>query len=388
MRAAVTIFALWAAGLGAAAQFGKMSVAYDLLGSAYPGHDGAGIGLLVSIVGMVGLIFGTTAGLLVTRLGARRAILAALLLGAGVSLVQAALPPYPVMILTRVLEGVSHLAIVVVGPTAIAGVAPPARQGAAMTLWSSFFGLTYAILFWIGPGILAAHGLPALFLDHAVWMTAMAGVLARLLPPDPPPPESAGARGLIAEHLAIYASPRIGAPAMGFVCYTITYVAVLTLLPGLASGGWGSVIGVAMPLVSIGVSLTAGVWLLGRVPAVKLVQAGFAVAAAGAAGLALAAGSGAAEAGFALTVAGALGIVQGASFASVPQLNAAAGDRARAAGAIAQLGNVGTTSGTPLLALITARFGVPGLALFVLGFALLGIAVLRVQARRRARMPA
>jgi DHA1 family inner membrane transport protein len=51
------------------------------------------------------------------------------------------------MMLSRVLEGLSHLAIVVVGPTAIAGLAPGRGQGAAMTLWSSFFGVTYAVLF-------------------------------------------------------------------------------------------------------------------------------------------------------------------------------------------------------------------------------------------------
>jgi len=59
-------------------------------------------------------------------------------LGAVVSLVQSYLPPYPLMTPARVLEGGSHLFIVVAGPTAIAAVASPARQGAAMTLWSSF----------------------------------------------------------------------------------------------------------------------------------------------------------------------------------------------------------------------------------------------------------
>jgi len=78
MRAALTVMAIWAAGLGAAAQFGKISVLYDVLGATYPGHDGVGIALMVSVVGMVGLIFGTTAGILVTRIGPRRAMLAAL----------------------------------------------------------------------------------------------------------------------------------------------------------------------------------------------------------------------------------------------------------------------------------------------------------------------
>lgn len=383
MRSGLTIVALWLAGLGAAAQFGKISVAYAALGAAYAGYDGVWLGLMVSVVGIVGLVFGTTAGLLVARIGPRRAMLAALVLGAAVSLVQSAFPPYPVMMLTRVLEGVSHLAIVVVGPTAIAAAAPPARQGAAMTLWSSFFGLTYAMLFWLGPGLIAAQGPGALFQAHALWLLACAALLAVLMPADRREVPQAGQGGLIAQHLAIYASPFVAAPAFGFVCYTITYVAVLTLLPGMVSPGWGGVIGVAMPLVSIAVSLTLGVWLLGRMAAVRLVQAGFGCAVVAALGLWLFWGQGAVEAGFALAMGAALGIVQGASFASIPQLNPAPADRARAAGAIAQLGNLGTTTGTPLLALLVERAGASGLALFVLGFSGLGIAVHAVMARRR-----
>jgi predicted MFS family arabinose efflux permease len=383
MRSFLTIFAIWCAGLGAAAQFGKISVAYADLGVAYAAWPGVWIGLMVSIVGLVGLVFGTTAGLLVARIGARRAMVGALLVGAAVSLVQSLLPPFALMMASRVVEGGSHLAIVVVGPTVIAAVAGRARQGAAMTLWSSFFGLTFAVLAWIGPGILQAGGVPLLFRLHAVWMLVFAGVLEGLMPRDVAAVSTGPRKSLLAEHLAIYASPFIAAPATGFVCYTITYVAVLTLLPGAMDQGWGPLAGVAMPLVSIGVSLTLGVWLLGRVPAVRLVQGGFAVALVAALGLWMFWGQGALEFAAALLMGAGLGLVQGASFASIPQLNASGEDRARAAGAIAQMGNLGTVTGTPLLALLMLQAGGTGLALFVFGFSALGIGVHAVQARRR-----
>ena len=382
MRAALTVLAIWAAGLGAAAQFGKISVLYDVLAAAYPGHDGVGIALMVSVVGLVGLVFGTTAGILVTRIGPRRAMLAALVLGAAVSALQSLFPPFGVMMASRVLEGASHLAIVVVGPTAIAAVASPARQGLALSLWSTFFGLTYAVLFAVAPPLVAVAGPSALFLAHAGWMLAMAGILALLMPADPAQPPAVPG-GWLRRHLEIYASPRIAAPATGFVCYTITYVALLTLLPGAVVPGWGQAVGVAMPLVSIAVSLSLGVWLLGRVPAVRVVQTGFAAALVGGVVLVLGWGQGAWELAGALMLSGALGLVQGASFAAIPQLNASAADRAGASGAIAQLGNLGTTTGTPLLALLLVQAGVTGLALFILGFSALGIAVHAVQARRR-----
>ncbi|MFM2389860.1 MAG: hypothetical protein RLZZ437_1415, partial [Pseudomonadota bacterium] len=62
MRNVLTALAIWCAGLGAAAQFGKMSVLYDQLGAAYPQHRGVEIGILISIIGTIGLIFGTTSG--------------------------------------------------------------------------------------------------------------------------------------------------------------------------------------------------------------------------------------------------------------------------------------------------------------------------------------
>ncbi len=375
---------LWAAGLGAAAQFGKISVLYDLLGERYAGAGGpVRIGLLVSVVGLVGLIFGTTAGLLVARIGARRAIVSALLLGAAMSAIEASFPPYPLMIAARVLEGVSHLAIVVVGPTVIAAVAMQRYQGLAMTLWSSFFGVTYAALAVFAPPLVAWGGAESLFLAHAAWLAVCAVLLWRLLPPDPAAPANRFGPSLLRQHLAIYSSPYLAAPAMGFFCYTILYVALLTLLPPLMPAGQVAVVAFGMPIVSIAVSLTLGVWLLGRMTPVALVQAGFAVAAFAMLGLWLGWGQQTAMVGFAFLIAAALGLVQGASFAAIPYLNASPEGRAGAAGAIAQLGNLGTTTGTPLLAWILANTGQAGLALFVVPFCLLGIAVHSLQQQRR-----
>lgn len=386
MRAVLTILALWCAGLGAAAQFGKISILYQDLALHYAGAGALGVGFMVSVVGLVGLIFGTTAGLVVARVGARRAIFWALALGAVVSVVQGFLPPYPVMMATRVLEGASHLTIVVVGPTVIASVASVRMQGAAMTLWSSFFAMTYAILAFIAPALVAAGGDKALFWGHAGWMLACLGVLSVLMPRDIVPVARPDRGSLWTQHVQIYASPRLAAPAMGFVCYTVTYVALLTLLPPVMTPGWGGFAAVAMPLASISVSLTLGVWLLARVSAVHMVQAGFAVGIVASLMLWVLWGTGAAEAAAALLLAAALGIVQGASFAALAQLNAGTDNRARAAGAIAQLGNLGTTTGTPLLALILPSTGVTGLALFAAAFCALGIAVHELQAARRKRI--
>ena len=374
----ILVVLLWCAGLGAAAQFGKISILYEPLRATYGGNGEVALGLVVSIVGMVGLIFGTTAGLLVARIGPRRAIVAALAAGAAMSALQALMPAYPVMLASRVIEGASHLAIVVVGPTMIATLAPENRRPLAMTLWSSFFGVTYTILALIGPHVSGA----GLFLGHAGYMALLAVVLAATLPPDPRlPPSPIG--NLAAQHAEIYASPRLAAPAMGFCCYTFLYVAILTLLPPETPETHRALIAAGMPLVSIAVSLTLGVWLLGRMSAVRLVQAGYAVAVPGFLILWAFWGQGAGMVAGGFLLSGALGIVQGASFASIPELNASAQDRARAAGAVAQLGNLGTTTGTPVLAALLASAGPAGLTVAAVVLCAVGIAIHTLQRARR-----
>ncbi|MFN6978204.1 MAG: MFS transporter [Gemmobacter sp.] len=384
MPPAITILAVWAAGLGAAAQFGKVSLAFGPMQDLYPGAGAAGVGLIVSLVGVVGLVFGASAGLLVSRIGLRRAMVAALAAGAAVSAVQAMLPPFPGMLALRVVEGVSHLAIVVVGPVAIAQATPARHLGLTMTLWSSFFGVAYALLGLIAPPVLAAGGVPALFLGHAAWMAVLALALAAAMPRDHAVAAEPGP-GWIARHAAIYASPRLAAPALGFVFYAGLYIAILTLLPPMLPDRLRDPAAVGMPLASIAVSLTLGVWLLSRAAAVVVVQAGFAVALAASILLAAGWGHGAAMLAAALVLAGALGIVQGASFAAIAELNSAPEDRARAAGAVAQLGNLGTTAGTPLLGAAVAALGPWGLAMVAVPACAAGIALHAWAAARRRR---
>lgn len=281
------------------------------LAEAYAGQGAVGLGLMVSIIGLVGLVFGTTAGVLATRVGAKRAMLAALILGAVISLVQSLHLPYGWMLASRIPEGFSHLAIVVVGPTAIAATASLRFQGLVMTLWGSFFGLTFTILALVAPGLVSSFGIGALFQAHALWLLMCFVLLLLLMPADRPSARASAERGVVAQHLHSYRSAWIAAPAFGFVCYTMTYVAALTLLPGVVSAEWGHATAVAMPLVSICVSLTLGVALLSVLPAVRVVQLGFVAVVFAALGLWAVWGQGGGEFVFCALLAAALGTVQG-----------------------------------------------------------------------------
>ena len=227
------VFALWGAGLGAAGQYAKISVIFDQLGAVYP-DAGAALGFIVSLVGFVGILLGVVAGLVVARIRYRRAMLWALWAGAGVSLFQALLPSLPLMLVSRVVEGVSHLAIVVAAPTLIAQLSEDRHQGLTLTLWSTFFGVAFTLLVALGLPLVEARGVPALFIAHSVWMVVFAVVLTLFLRPlETATKGQLSLSGILTDHLTIYRSARIAAPGAGWLFYTFCFLAILTVLPPL-----------------------------------------------------------------------------------------------------------------------------------------------------------
>ena len=365
------ILLLWGAGLGGAAQYGKVAVVFDLLPSAYP-HAGPALGWVVSLVGFVGILFGVAAGLLVARIRYRRALLNALWVGAAVSLFQAAMPPLPWMLLSRIIEGASHLAIVVAAPTLIAQLCAPSDRGLALTLWGTFFGVAFAVLAFAGRPLALWLGLPALFAAHALYMVVFAMVLTsrlRALPNEGSQPQLS-LHQILRDHLTIYRSAHIAAPAAGWLFYTFSFVSILTLLPPFLDPEMRTTVITAMPLTSIAVSMTLGVFLLRIMPAVRIIELGFAASVLCMVWLWVTP----AAPWACITLAGALGLVQGASFAAVPQLNTAAATQAQANGAMAQMGNIGNTLGTPVMAFAIVTMGynaLPILAGLILGLGLL-----------------
>jgi len=371
---------LYAAGLGAAAQYGKASVAFEVLRATYPGA-GANVGFAVSLVGVVGIALGVVAGLVVARFGYRRALVWALLGGAATSGLQALVPPFGAFLALRVAEGVSHLAIVVAAPTLIAEISAPRHRGVALTIWGTFFGVAFALLAVLGRPLADAAGLGALMAAHGAYMAAVALLVVRQVPAGRPREhEALRIADVVRRTVRIYRSPRIGAPAAGWLFYTFSFVSLLTLVPPYVAADLRAAVTFAMPLVSIAASLTLGVALLRLFPAVIVVQIGFAGSAVCAVALAAMPG----QPALCLGIAAALGLVQGASFAAVPQLNSDAEDRALANGGLAQSGNVGNTLGVPVLAAAIAAFGATGLFLPLAAALMAGAVALAVIAPGRA----
>lgn len=380
-QSVLLVLTLWYAGLGAAMQFAKISVTFPLIQQHYA-EAGAEIGLLVSIISFLGIGLGLFSGLIVAKIGFRRLLLSALVLGALMSLYQSSLPPFTMMLISRVVEGASHLVIVVAAPTLIAQSSSDKYRGLAMTLWSTFFGVAFALIAWLGLPLVSSYGLSSLFIVHTAFLLVVAAALAIQLPPQRIIAEDSldlSLGEILRAHVRTYSSPRTAAPAFGWLFYTLTFVSLLTVLPDIVPVADRNFVARTMPIASITVSMVCGIFVLRYLSAINTVMLGFALAI----GVTLFLWLSDEKALACVALMGALGFVQAASFAAIPQLNATIEAQARANGAMAQMGNLGNTLGTPLLLALLAGFGLKGMIWGVVGCYAAAICVHFILGQRR-----
>jgi DHA1 family inner membrane transport protein len=363
-RTVILVLLLWLSGLGAAIQFAKIAVPFNEFRAFYPDAS-AGVGWMLSIISLVGIFLGMTASILAGRFGYQRVLLFGILLGAAMSFWQAMVPSFSSMLISRLIEGISHLIIVVVAPTLIAQFSTDRMRGMAMTFWSTFFGVAFALIAWLGLPFVAVYGLSNLFIAHGIFMLVVAfGLLMAFRLFDLRLPRSDTPLNLptiLHWHIKAFRSPTMFAPALGWLFYTMTFVSLLAILPDtLPSESRTTLIGV-LPLISIASALLFVSYLLSRFSAVHVVTTGFFIAAF-ITSLTL---TNLPTTYIWIVLFAILGLIQGGSFAAVPELNKTAQDQALSNGVMAQMGNLGNTLGTPILLLVLNGSNVTGMMLAV-----------------------
>lgn len=360
---------IFCGGLLAAAQFGKITLTLPQVAEAF-GRPVTAVAFLVSLVGIIGLMLGAMAGGIAANVGIGRAFLAGLLLSGAMSLLQAMLPPLWLFSVSRAVEGVGHLALVVAGPALMAGAASDRDRPLVMGLWAVFFGASLTLSAQVFPGVLATGGLPLLFALHGLLLLGLAMALWRIIPRLPRRPVTLDP---VVVHREIYGSIRFMAPGIGFACYTFLFIAAIAFLPAALGR---PALATILPLVTL-LSTLAGGALCRRFAPYHVGAVGYVGTALGAAGVA-------AGLPFAVELCFVfMGLIPGSSFASIPAWNASPGDRARATGATAQLGNLGTVTGTPIFAVVLASGGTAGLLWLIASVAVAG-AMLALTIGRRA----
>ncbi|MEM8630455.1 MAG: MFS transporter [Pseudomonadota bacterium] len=381
MRAAFLILLLWVTGLLAGGQFAKVSVLLPEMRALYP-EQREQIAWLLTVVSIVGAIFGGYAGSFANRMGQKRVLVVSLCAAGGLSVWQSTHPAFGVMALSRVLEGVTHLGLVVTAPALMAQLSSDRWRGQVMALWSTFFGVSFALFAWFGIPLAEEFGAGALFQIHGLCLLAIALPCQVFLPR--PAAVSGVAETRATTPLAFYRDVRIIWPGVGWLFYTFTFLALLTILPSQMPGGVRAPMTAMLSLIGIGVSLLIVPLVLTRLSATSVVLLGFFFAV-----LATPLGSAMTLGMLGVMLFAILGMIQGGSFAAVAELNGSLSRRTLGYGFMAQTGNLGNLVGTPALFAILGASGFGGMlsattGIYVVGFLSLAYLARRMGARARA----
>jgi predicted MFS family arabinose efflux permease len=367
---------IFATGVLASAQLGLVPLAVPALQRDL-GLSLAFAGMIISVVTLVGAVFGVVAGTWAERIGYARALwigLAILALAAGAC---ALAKGQTTLLAARAIAGVGYLLVVTAAPSLLARTADPRDHAVALSLWGTFVPVGIAIAQAISAVVSDRIGWRGLFwLDAGVLAAAVAIAAMSITDRSRPTPDSA---------LSLWFVYRLRAPmllSVAFFCFALVFLAVVGLLPAyledirklpMAEGGK---IVAATTATGIFGSLAAG-WMMRRGASPRvLAGAGLIVSTAATLVMFNAATSIAMVVVAAVAVFAIGGLTPAAVFASVPRLTADVRAVGPIYGLLAQFGSLGSLVGPPLLALWTDAVGWTLAPLLLLAAAMAGAACL------------
>ena len=341
---------LYLTGLLAAAQLGKMSALAPLVASAL-GLSLTTVAIAISLIELGGATLGAVAGLFAHRLGLRRTLRWGVgllaLAGFGGAMAHGAIG----LLGWRLLEAAGYLGVIVSAPVLIAhhaGAAGARVQGLAMTLWSTFVPVGFALGAWASASAASAWDWRAAMAAGGAVGVALWAVLWRAdLPEHADAPTVAPAARL---------TPALWCLALGFGAFALFQSGIFGLLPTLlvrevgssaqAAGQWTAVASIA---AVVGSAVT--VWLLRhgiglRWPA----MASLGVPPLLLFGVFTAAPTATVTIGLAVLLSMLGGVFASLAFALLPRLATAPGQMVRANGLLAQCGASGSLLGPPAMA--------------------------------------
>ena len=286
-----------AAGVVAALHVAKLPPALPVLQQAM-GVSLLQAGFLLSLVQLAGMALGLPAGLLIHRWGPRRSVLTGLLLLAGASALGGAAQTATALLLSRALEGLGFLCVVLPAPGLLRVLVPAGQLNRALGTWGAYMPLGAALALLGGPALMAqvdaAWGWRLWWWSLSVLALVLAVLVLWRVPGDTP------AAGLPGRHdakasrapdwrvllrLTLH-SRGAWLVALSFAMYSGQWLAVVGFLPsiyaqaGLAAGPTAWLTALAAGVNIIG-NLAAGRWLQRGASPVALLAAGFSAMALG-----------------------------------------------------------------------------------------------------------
>jgi len=368
MRKILFILFLWFSGIAAGMQFAKFSAAIGFIQTEV-GISPLYSGWLLSSLGIIGIIFGVTSGVIVSRFSPVKMVVAFLWWASAASFLQAMFSQPGVMLVVRLLEGFSQLILVSAAPTALLIVAPKRYQAIVMTLWGTFFGAAFLAMNVLQGLLIQWDGWKGIFYGHAIFSAGVALVLSIFLKMTSTlkitdqQNQNHKKISFISQHKSVYKETGSLLPGLLFCCHTLMYLVFLTYLPQRFNHSYpeellkSNFLQISMPFFSLFGTFLSGV-ILNKIQKSPLVLIKYAFCTMLVLCTLLIINTGSV---FFLSVASFIllcsGVLQGAIFATIPYLSDDSTIHAYANGAITQMGNIGTTVGPPIFSTILIYFG-------------------------------
>src|SRR5882724_8272545 len=370
------VLLLMGSGIVAAAQIGKGVISVPMIRSDLAlGLDFAG--LIVATFATLGATMGIAAGLVVSRLGARRCLVC----GMGVitlgNVIGASAPDQLVLLVARIIEGVGFLAVVLAIPSMFAQLTARAKRDFVMAAWSAYMPIGIMLMLLVAP-LLPTIGLRSFWLVNAL-ATDACTILLAIHAPATPAAMRAGTDRFFADALTIVRRPSCLMLAFAFFAYSCQIFSLTFALPLLLTSAYGVSLGAAGLLSAMVLAVSA----IGHLSSGLLLRAGVPIWANVAAAFGFFAVSGFAvyghllpPQGIALVAALALGVgglAPGAIYAAAPHAAPAPSVVPSTIGLVQQASNLGQFAGPLVLGAWVEHFGWSAAPAVVAPAALLGL---------------
>ncbi len=277
MRPAACVIA---AGVVAALHVAKLPPALPVL-QQLMGVSLLQAGFLLSLVQLAGMTLGLPAGLLIQRWGPRRSMLMGLLVLALASAIGGAAQTAAALLLSRALEGLGFLCVVLPAPGLLRLLVPAGQLSRVLGGWGAYMPLGAALALLAGPAVMALADAPSGWRWWWWGLSALAALLALLVfvrvPADMPAPgpgadpqqqamSSSSWRSLLSLTLR---SRGAWAVALSFAMYSGQWMAVVGFLPSIYAQA-----GVSAGATAWLTALAAGVNIIGNLAAGRLLHRG------------------------------------------------------------------------------------------------------------------
>jgi predicted MFS family arabinose efflux permease len=374
---AFQVWLLIGCGVVAAAQVGKAIISIPLIRSEMAvGLDVAG--LIVATFATLGAFLGLGAGVVVRRLGVRRALvggMAAIALG---NLLGAGAPNELVLLAARIIEGVGFFGAVLAIPSMLAQVVTRDERDFVMAVWSAYMPAGIMLMLFLGP-VLPVIGWRGLWIASALAAAGCAIVSALCAPAIAETARESVAR-FFSEAANVVRRPRCLVLALAFFAYSCQIFSLAFALPLLLTSAHGASLAYAGLLSALVLAVSTA----GHVSSAFSLRAGIPIWANVAAAFAFFALSSFVVYADALppqvtALAAALalgigGLAPGAIYAAAPQAAPTPHAVPPTLGLVQQASNLGQFAGPVVLGVWVEHFGWNATPAIVAPAALLGLA--------------